>query len=251
MKEGTQRFARFLLSATFLEDAYRICVDFNMQMKFLTDQRGMWSWAATIVLFVSVLVQFGGSGALIAKKFLLPAISGLSGVLVLQTVCYGYLFDFTFFMRNISVIGALVVCWANERQKEVRSNPFNGAFTLGGGSRLTYLQLVSRVLVALLFFSLIGGDWNWMRIAAGVIVALPVSAVVLGYKARSSAAVLAVFLLISNVVMNGYWWRPMHHPKRDFEKYYFFQTLTVTGGMLVLTEMGAGGLSLDERNKDL
>jgi len=35
------------------------------------------------------------------------------------------------------------------------------------------------------------------------------------------------------------------------EKYYFFQTLTVTGGMLVLTEMGAGGLSLDERNKDL
>lgn len=251
LREGVQHFARFLLTATFIEDAYRITVDYESQMKFLTVQRKMWTWFAALVLIISVVAQLGGSVALIAKKQLLVAIVSMSGVLILQTVCYGYLFDFSFFIRNISVIGALCVLFANERQKEVRSNPFNGAFTLGGGSRLTYMQLVSRVLVALLFFSLIGGHWTWMRILGGVIVALPVTAIVLGYKARSSAAVLAVFLLVANVVMNGFFWLPMHHPERDFKKYYFFQTLTVTGGLLVLTEMGAGGLSLDERNKDI
>ena len=66
---------------------------------------------------------------------------GLSSILLLQTVCYGYLFDFSFFIRNVSVIGSLCMLYANERQKEVRSNPFNGAFTLGGGSQLTYMQV--------------------------------------------------------------------------------------------------------------
>jgi len=113
------------------------------------------------------------------------------------------------------------------------------------------MQLVSRVLVALLFFSLIGGEWSWWRIMVGILVALPVTSIVLGFKARTSAAVLAVFLLIANVAMNGFFWLPAYHPDRDFKKYYFFQTLTVTGGLLVLTEMGAGGLSLDERGKDL
>lgn len=251
LREGVQHFARVLLTATFLEDAYRICVDYDSQMRFLTNSRQMYSWFASMVLMVSVLCQFGGSMALIAKKQLVIAIASMSAVLLLQTVAYGYLFDFSFFIRNVSVIGALCVLWANERQKEVRNNPFNGAFTLGGGTRLTYMMLISRVLVALLFFSLIGGHPTWYRIVGGIMVALPVTAIVLGYKARSSAAVLACFLLIANVVMNGFFWLPDHHPERDFKKYYFFQTLSVTGGLLVLTEMGAGGLSLDERGKDI
>jgi len=251
LREGVQHFARVLLTATFLEDAWRIVVDYDSQMRFLTGSRKMYWWFSSLVLIISVVCQFGGSIALIAKKQLVPAIASMSFVLLLQTVSYGYLFDFSFFIRNVSVIGSLCVLYSNERQKEVRSNPFNGAFTLGGGSRLTYMQLVSRVLVALLFFSLIGGHPTWYRIVGGILVALPVTAIVLGYKARSSAAVLAVFLLIANMVMNGFFWLPDHHPERDFKKYYFFQTLSVTGGLLVLTEMGAGGLSLDERGKDL
>merc|ERR1711918_67606 len=108
-------------------------------------------------------------------------------------------------MRNVSVIGALVMCFANEQQKEVRNNPFNGAFQLGGGARLTYMQLVSRIITALLFLSLMGGaEWTWWRILGHIIVAIPVTAVVLGYKAKSSAAALSLFLLVSNVVMNGF-----------------------------------------------
>lgn len=256
IQETIQNFARILLTSTFLEDAYRIIVDYDSQLRFLTVQRSMWWWSASLVLSVSVVAQIGGSVALIAKKQLVIAISGMSFVLLLQTVCYGYLFDAKFFIRNISVIGALVVLFANERQKEVRSNPFNGAFTLGGGSRLTYMQAVSRGLVALLFFSLMGGEWTWMGYIpvgyiGGVIVAIPVTAIVLGYKAKSCAGVLAIFLLAANVFLNGFFMLPPHHHDRDFKKYYFFQTLTVTGGLLVLTDMGAGGLSLDERNKDM
>lgn len=250
-REYVQGFARVLLTATFLEDAYRIGTDYNSQVKFLTVQRGMmWSFASAL-LVISAVVQVGGSALLIAKHHLIVSIAGLSSILILQTVCYGYLFDFSFLIRNVSVIGSLCMLWANERQREVRSNPFNGAFTLGGGSRLTYMQLVARVLVALLFFSLIGGHPSVLRVIGGILVALPVIAIVLGYKARSSAAVLAVFLLVSNVAMNGFFFLEANHPERDFKKYYFFQTLTVTGGLLVLTEMGAGGLSLDERGKDL
>ena len=101
-------------------------------------------------------------------------------------------------------------------------------------------QLVSRCFVAMLFYSLMGSHWyatlsesamliktlhthrTFWRVVATVFVSIPVLAIVAGYKARSSAAFLAIFLLVANFVLNGYWSLPYNHPERDFRKYSIY-----------------------------
>jgi len=243
--------ARVMLTATFLEDAVRISTEFTPQFNFLCSSQRIPTVLAYFVLSFSVLAQISGSVMIVAQYKTTIAVLGLISVLMMQTISYGYLFDLTFMIRNIAVSGGLLIILAHEKVIELRSTPFSGAFTMGGGAKLTYLQLMSRCFVAMLFYSLMGNHWTFWRTLGSVVVAIPVMAVVFGYRARFSASVLAIFLLVANFVLNGYWTLGYNHPERDFRKYYFFQTLTVTGGLLILAEMGPGGMSFDERNKDL
>jgi len=243
--------ARVMLTATFMEDAVRIITEFTPQLNFLVASRGCPTIIAYFVLVFSVVMQIGGSVSIIAQLKTPIAVGGLIGVIFMQTLAYGYMFDMTFMIRNTAVAGGLLIILAHEKVIELRSQAFSGAFNLGASNKLTYLQLVSRCFVAMLFYSLMGSHWTFWRVVATVFVSIPVLAIVAGYKARSSAAFLAIFLLVANFVLNGYWSLPYNHPERDFRKYYFFQTLTVTGGLLVLAEMGAGKMSIDERDKDI
>jgi len=240
-----------MLTATFFEDAFRILTDFSPQYKFLVFSRGLPWIISGFILVASVIIQLIGSVAIITRLRVPWAVGGLTTVLLTQTIAYGYLFDVTFFVRNLAVIGGLLIILAHEKVIEMKATPFSGAFNLGGSNKLTYLQLVSRCFVCILFYSLLGNHWTFWRILGSVCVAIPVMAVVLGYRARFSASLLAVFLIVANFVLNGYWTLDYRHPERDFRKYYFFQTLTVTGGLLVLAEMGPGSMSLDERDKDI
>jgi len=251
LQEYVSKSARLMLTATFFEDAFRIVTDFSPQYKFLVYQRSIPWVIAWIILVSSVGIQLVGSCAIIGRIKTPFAVGGLIAVLLTQTIAYGYLFDFTFFVRNIAVIGGLLIILAHEKMIELKATPFSGAFNLGGSTKLTYLQLVSRCFVCILFYSLLGNHWTFWRIVGTVLVAIPVMAVVFGYRARASASLLAVFLIVANFVLNGYWSLDYRHPERDFRKYYFFQTLTVTGGLLVLAEMGPGSMSMDERDKDI
>ena len=91
--------------------------------------------------------------------------------------------------------------------------------------------------------------------------------VAVGFKAKWSAAFLVTVLSIFNVIANNFWAVHSAHPKRDFLKYDFFQTLctsrslknfmkveltltiAIVGGLLLLVNMGPGGLSVDEKKK--
>jgi uncharacterized membrane protein YphA (DoxX/SURF4 family) len=81
-----------------------------------------------------------------------------------------------------------------------------------------------------------------------VLLALAVM-VCVGFKTEWSANVLTVVLGLMNIYMYPFWM--VHERLMDYYKYYFFQTLSIMGGMLLLSLHGPGGLSLDGQKKGL
>lgn len=54
-----------------------------------------------------------GSGAVITKRHTEYAVGGLLGVVVIQAFGYGLIFDLNFFLRNLSVIGGLLMVFSD------------------------------------------------------------------------------------------------------------------------------------------
>lgn len=59
-----------------------------------------------------------GSYGVIAKRFPEFAVLALLGVVVLQGLGYGLLFDLSFFLRNLSVIGGLLMVLSDSLQSK-------------------------------------------------------------------------------------------------------------------------------------
>jgi hypothetical protein len=53
-----------------------------------------------------------GSGAVITKRYTEYAVGGLLAVVIIQGFGYGLIFDLNFFLRNLSVIGGLVMVFS-------------------------------------------------------------------------------------------------------------------------------------------
>jgi uncharacterized membrane protein YphA (DoxX/SURF4 family) len=127
----------------------------------------------------------------------------------------------------------------------------------------TYFQLAGRVLLIFLFLGFIfkGDSWSVTRIAVSTFGLLACVMVAVGFKAKYSAMFLVALLSVFNVLINNFWSVHSAHPHRDFLKYVkfgvavancrydFFQTLSIIGGLLLLVNMGPGGLSVDEKKK--
>jgi len=93
------------------------------------------------------------------------------------------------------------------------------------------------------------GEWSILSVVGLFIGFIACVMVVVGFKAKWSATFLVLFLSIYNLIMNNFF--AIHHanPQRDFLKYDFFQTLSIMGGLLLLVNMGPGGISIDEKKK--
>jgi hypothetical protein len=57
--------------------------------------------------------MLAGSTAVILKRYTEYAVGGLLGVVIIQGFGYGLIFDLTFFLRNLSVIGGLVMVFSD------------------------------------------------------------------------------------------------------------------------------------------
>lgn len=53
------------------------------------------------------------SGAVVAKRYTEYAVAGLLTVVIVQGFGYGLIFDMTFFLRNLSVIGGLFMVFSD------------------------------------------------------------------------------------------------------------------------------------------
>ena len=71
-------------------------------------------------------VMLAASGAVISKRYTEFAVIGLLGVVIIQGFGYGLIFDLTFFLRNLSVIGGLFMVFSESmvsRKKQFAGLP--------------------------------------------------------------------------------------------------------------------------------
>ena len=67
-------------------------------------------WGLThLFLLINVLAMIACSTLVIARKYSEYAVFGLLGVVVTQALGYGLIFDLNFFLRNLSVMGGLLM----------------------------------------------------------------------------------------------------------------------------------------------
>lgn len=179
-----------------------------------------------LFLIVNVVAMTACSIMIIARKNSDYGVFGLIGVVVLQGLGYGLVFDLNFFLRNLSVMGGLLMVLSDSWVRK-RFAPA-GLPTLDEKDRKMYFQLAGRVLLIFLFIGFVfRGDWSFWRICVSLLGFVACVMVVVGFKAKFSAIMLVVILSIFNLLVNNFWTLHPHHPHKDFAKYDFFQILSI------------------------
>lgn len=175
------------------------------------------------------------------------AVGILFGVIAIQTIAYSILWDLKFLCRNLALGGALVLLLAESRSEN--KSLFAGVPQVGGNSPKTYMVLTGRVLVLLMFMTLLKFDFTPMRMIMNIVGTALIILIAVGFKTKLSALVLVLWLAFLNVYMNPFWAYNWDSPMRDFLKYDFFQTMSVIGGLLLVVALGPGGVSVDDYKK--
>ncbi|GAA6010492.1 hypothetical protein JCM10207_001331 [Rhodosporidiobolus poonsookiae] len=242
---------RFLIVVTFLEDALRILTQLSDQNYYLQKHRGFPWGISHLFLWTNVFMMVSCSVAIIAKRYPAYATFGLLGVVLAQGFGYGLIFDLTFFLRNLSVIGGLLMTLSDSLSAK-KSSIVGNLHGLGvsDNDRKKYFQLFGRVLLVFLFLGFVfngqTGVAHGIVSISGLVACLFVA---VGYKAKQSALFLTVVLTTFNFTINAWWRVHKAHPQRDFLKYDFFQTLSIVGGLLLLVNLGAGDFAVESKKR--
>src|ERR671912_806210 len=125
------------------------------------------------------------------------------------------------------------------------------------------LSLIGRILLAAIFvwsgFGKIGGfeglagqiaskGFPAAQVFAAVTIAIEIGAglmLVVGWKARWAALLLAAFTVIVTIFFHNFWAVP--EAQKMMQQVHFMKNLAVIGGLLMVTAFGPGRLSVDKR----
>ncbi|KAI7869992.1 SURF4 family-domain-containing protein [Spinellus fusiger] len=243
--------SRFLVVATFYEDAFRILLQWQDQRHYLEKARHFPASLSPLFLGFNIMAMLIFSTCIISKRIVGPSVATLAVVVAMQAIAYGLVFDMLFFLRNLSVTGGLLLCLSESILRRRSKSVFASLPQLSESERHKYFQLTGRVLLVLLFIGfMFNGQWSLLRATLSVVGLLACGMVVVGFRAKWSACFLVSLLCIMNFLVNNWWSAHHSNYKRDFLKYDFFQTLSIIGGLLLLISIGPGGLSYDEKKKE-
>ncbi len=241
---------RSLIVATFLEDGFRILTQWEDQVYYMWNYRHI-PYSITILFFIyNLIAMFSGSIMIIIRRKIEWATIALLSVVVTQALAYGLIFEWTFFLRNLSVIGGLVIVFSDSYVRDMRALNMPGLPMLEFKDNKKYFLLAGRVLIVFLFIGFsISKNWSFWRILVSIIGFIACAFIIIGYKAKFAALLLGSLLTIFDITVNHFWDYPYGNPTRDFFKYEFFQTLSIVGGLVLIINTGAGELSIDEKKK--
>lgn len=140
----------------------------------------------------------------ITRKYSDYAVFGLLAVVVTQALGYGLIFDLNFFLRNLSVMGGLLMVLSDSWVRK-RFAPA-GLPSIDEKDRKMYFQFAGRVLLIFLFIGFVfAGDWGIGRVVVSLFGFVACVMVVVGFKAKWSAVMLVVILSIFNILVNNFW----------------------------------------------
>jgi uncharacterized membrane protein YphA (DoxX/SURF4 family) len=247
-KHVLPHIARLCLVSTFLEDGVRMWVQWDEQRDYINSTWSCGAFLANMFVLVNLVGQLGACGMILLRFQVVPAIGVLFGIIALQTIMYSILWDIRFFMRNLALAGGLVLLLAETRTEG--KTMFAGVPSTGINKSRNYMQLAGRVLLVLMFLSLMHFEFDVLRFVEIIVGSALIALVAVGFNTKLSALVLVLWLSILNVVLNPWWTIPADRPMRDFLKYDFFQTMSVIGGLLFVVALGPGGVSVDEHKKE-
>eukprot|EP00299_Pterocystis_sp_00344_P011967 c5670_g1_i1.p1 GENE.c5670_g1_i1~~c5670_g1_i1.p1 ORF type:complete len:264 (-),score=55.32 c5670_g1_i1:109-900(-) len=241
--------ARFLLVSTFFEDAVRLVVDYETQKRYLGTRIGS-TLAPGFICLCFLLQVVGGGMVLTMHRLVRFAVLALTTNIVAQVVVYGLIVDPLVIARNLALIGSLLLLVSQQSVNEHRKGLFSAPL-ISSVASTSYLLLAGRVLLVLLLIAEfpLNEGLTLTNILLIVVVGIPLLLVVVGMRTRESAIFLLVVVSALNIVVNSFWVLDSNNHARDFHKYYFFQTLSIMGGLILLVSLGAGDLSFDARKK--
>lgn len=216
-------FGTYCLCALRYGLSFSFCPILMCLLRFL---RYLVPWGLThLFLIVNVIAMLTCSIFVIARKHSEYAVAGLLGVVVSQALGYGLIFDLTFFLRNLSVVGGLLMVLSDSwvRKRFVPA----GLPQLDEKDRKMYVQFAGRVLLIFLFIGFVfAGSWGFWRILVSLVGLVACVMVVVGFKAKWSAVILVVVLSIFNILVNNFWTVCFFPPSDIKASSFFFAMLT-------------------------
>ena len=160
--------------------------------------------AAILILLTNALAMAVCSFLVLAQKYTGYAAGGLIFVVITQALCYGMISDVNYFLRNLSVVGGLLIVLSDARTRKATNGP--GLPVLEEKDRKMYIQFASRVLMVLTFIGIFASlEWNLFSFAISILGFALCVMVAVGYKARISATVLVSLLSLLNLIVNDFW----------------------------------------------
>jgi uncharacterized membrane protein YphA (DoxX/SURF4 family) len=144
------------------------------------------------------------SVGIIIRKYSDHAVFGLVAVVITQALGYGLIFDLNFFLRNLSVVGGLLMVLSDSWVRK-RFAPA-GLPQLDEKDRKMYIQLAGRVLLIFLFVGFVfAGEWSVWRVVVSLFGFVACVMVVVGFKTKFSSVMLVLILSIFNLFVNNFW----------------------------------------------
>lgn len=235
--------ARFFIVATFYEDSFRIISQWSDQIFYLHKWKHYPYLFVVLFLVLVTVSMLAGATLLVLRKQTVYATGILCGCIILQALIYGLFTGSSFVLRNISVIGGLLIAFSDSIVQNKTTFGMLPELTSKGGKTKGYLLFAGRLLIVLMFIAFTFSK-SWFTVFLTIIGTVCFA---IGYKTKLASIMLGLILTFYNITLNNYWF--YDQTKRDFLKYEFYQNLSIIGGLLLVTNTGAGELSVDEKKK--
>lgn len=250
VKQFVPAIGRLFIVATFYEDALRIFFQWSEQVYYLNVYRKYWKWLTVSFLFLNIVMMLIASTCLVLRKKSTFSTISLVCVVLFQGIFYGLILESQFLLRNLSVIGGLILAYSDSLVRDKRSLAIAGLPMLNNKDNKKYFLLAGRLLLILLFLGFVfSANLSFARVVVIFFGFVACISIVVGYRTKVSAFVLTLLLFTYNLFVNQFWKYSSFNANRDFLKYEFFQTLSIVGGLLIIVNAGAGELSIDEKKK--